>query len=113
MNSLMMVYLFRIKVNQINLMKPYHLESAVTQSVPYELEKKAPVDLVDTAKKVKSKENLLRKPAKTHPNQDAEVSETDLEINDIEYVVEVPEQKLNDTSKSKQTPMQHQDLHSG
>ena len=98
--------------NQFDEALPFGIGSN-SGGVPYELEKKAPVDLVNSGKegKVEGKPPSENQ-AKTHPNQDAEVSETDLEINDIEYVVEVSEQKLNDTSKSKQTPKQHQDLHS-
>lgn len=98
--------------NQFDEALPFGIGSN-SGGVPYELEKREPVDLVTIGKenKVEGKHSDQNQ-AKAHPNQDAEVPGTELEIDDTQYDVEVLEEKLNDTPKSEQVPIQHQNLHS-
>ena len=93
--------------NQFDEALPFGIGSN-SGGVPYELEKIESVELVN----FESENKVETKPpsqiqSKTYPNQDSklsEVSETDLDIEHTEDVVEVVEVKLDDTPKSKQSP---------
>ena len=101
---------FQGESNQFDEALPFGIGSN-SGGVPYEVEKRESVELVNSGaeSKVKTK-TPVKDQAKTHSDQEGDVSGTESEIDDTQSAEEVVEVRLNDIPQSEQVAKQNQNL---
>ena len=103
---------FQGESNQFDEALPFGIGSN-SGGVPYDVEKRESVELVNSGAGSKAKTKTpVKDQAKTYSDKEAEVSGTDSEIDDTQSPEEVVEVKLNDSAQSEQVPKQNQNLNS-
>lgn len=103
---------FQGESNQFDEALPFGIGSN-SGGVPYEVEKRESVELVNSGaeSKVKTK-TPVKDQAKTYSDQEDDVSGTESEIDDTQSAEEVVEVRLNDIPQSEQVAKQYQNLNS-